>query len=242
MIHFLIPVYNEIKNLPRLLRDTETYMSENNFEFRFIFLNDGSTDGSLEFLEKEKKNNDKIHILSHYPNKGVRDSFLEGFNEFLKRAKEDDILVTKEADNTSDNQVLKEMLDSIIDKGYDIALASCYAPGGGFENTTLFRKILSSTANLMVKIRFGLWGFWTFSSFYRAFSYECLKKAFSEDQKMMTSNGFTCVVEMLIKLNRMGFKISEIPMVLRSSERQGKSKIPVFKTILGYLKLFVSKV
>jgi dolichol-phosphate mannosyltransferase len=242
MIYFLIPVYNEVKNLPRLLKDAAEYMSQNDLDFRFIFVNDGSADGSLEFLEEEKKKDSRIHILSHYPNKGVKDTFMEGFNEFLKIAKEGDILVSKEADNTSDNQVLKEMLGLIMDKGCDIALASCYAPGGGFEDTTFFRKIMSSTANLMVKLRFGLWGFYTFSSFYRAFTYECLKKAFAEEPEMMSFNGFTCVVEMLVKLNRMGFKIVEIPMILRSSERLGKSKIPVFRTILGYLKLFISRV
>jgi dolichol-phosphate mannosyltransferase len=217
-------------------------MNENNYDFRLILADDGSTDGSLKFLQDEKKNNDKLHIISHSKNRGVKDTFMEGFNDFLKIAGEEDILVTKEADNTSDNHVLKKMLDSIINDGYDIALASCYAPGGGFENTTLFRKILSEVANLMVKIRFGLWGYWTFSSFYRAFSYKCLKKAFSEEPEMMTFNGFTCVVEMLVKLNRMGFKISETPMVLRSSERLGKSKIPIFRTILGYLRLFASRI
>ena len=42
---------------------------------------------------------------------------------------------------------------------------------------------------------------------------------------------------MLIKLKKMRFRITEIPMILRSSERLGESKMPMIKTIFGYLKL-----
>lgn len=241
MIYFVIPVYNEKNNLERLFNETSSYLASIKLDFRMIFVNDGSSDGSLELLEKlSEKFPGKIIIKSHCPNKGVKKTFMEGFAVFLDLASPGDILVTKEADNTSDNSILKQMLKEVTDNGFDIALASCYAPGGGLEATTAFRMFLSKGANLLVKVRFNLWGLYTFSSFYRAFRYECLEEALRKKPEIMKLEGFACVVEMLIRLKKMNFKIIEVPMLLRSSERLGKSKMPILKTIRGYLKLVFS--
>ena len=240
MIFFLIPVYNEEENLRRLVDDTASYMRSSGYkEFRFIFVNDGSSDSSLSLLEALCEKDDSIILLSHYPNKGVRKTFLEGFDAFLKLAKTGDILITKEADNTSDNSILSAMIEPILHDKADIALASCYMQGGGLEHTNIIRRLMSFYANLLIKIRFNMWNIHTFSSFYRAFSYSCLQRAFEASPTMMSHDGFTCVVEMLIKLKNLNFRIVEIPMMLRSSERMGKSKMPILKTIKGYLHLLI---
>jgi len=238
MIYFLIPVYNEEKNLERLFNDTSKDMLDAGYsDFRYIFVDDGSTDTSLRTLKKFAENNESVIVLSHKPNAGVKQTFMDGFNEFLRVSVKGDMLITKEADNTSDNSILNRMIESISKNEADVVLASCYKKGGGVEGTNLYRKILSSSANLLIKIRFNMWGLHTFSSFYRAFSYECLEKAFAKNREMMTYEGFTCVVEMLIKINKMNFRIKEVPMVLRSTERVGTSKMPILKTIRGYLRL-----
>lgn len=240
MIYFLAPVYNEIENLPRFIRETDELMRTLGREYKMIFVNDGSTDGSYEFLCEAVNNNGRIKVLSHYPNLGVRKTFIEGFRYFIENAGENDILITKEADNTSDNKIVAGMIALIENGDCDIVLASCYARGGGFENTSPWRLFLSKGANTIVKLRFGLWKYNTFSSFFRAFSFRSLKKLAESDSELMSSEGFTCVVEMLIKMHRLKLEIREIPMLLRSSERKGKSKMPVIKTILGYLRLCLS--
>jgi dolichol-phosphate mannosyltransferase len=238
MIFFLIPVYNEEDNLKRLIHDTSQYMTDSGYnDFRFIFVNDGSSDLSLQILEEFQSSNSSTIVLSHFPNAGVRKTFLTGFKAFLKFAKKGDILITKEADNTSDNSILSVMIERILQDKADVVLASCYMPGGGLEKTNIVRKFMSFSANLLIKIRFNLWNLHTFSSFYRAFSYSCLRRAFESSDSIMSHDGFTCVVEMLIKLKILNFKIVEVPMTLRSSERVGQSKMPILKTIKGYLYL-----
>ncbi len=243
MIYFLIPVYNEELNLKTLYNDTLNYMEDiNRSDFRFIFVNDGSIDNSLSILKKFQNEDSSIIIISHYPNMGIKTTFLKGFQKFLELGSKGDILITKEADNTSDNSIVDRMIREISENGYDIILASCYMKGGGLESTTIFRTILSFSANLIIKIRFKIWDIHTFSSFYRAFSYNCLSTAFSNDKNLMNNSGFSCVIEMLLKLRKMDFKIIEIPMILKSSKRVGKSKMPILKTILGYFKLCFIKI
>ncbi len=236
MIIFIIPAYNEENNIGLLLEKTKKKMGELKYAYKAIVVNDGSTDKTEEIVESFK-GQIPVKIISHYPNKGVKETFLIGFNAALKIAADDDIIVTKEADNTSDLDILETMIEK-VQNGTDIVLASCYAKGGKVENTTLGRIILSWGANIFLKLYFFISGINTYSSFYRAFNAGSLKRAFSAyDGKLLTLDGYVVVVEMLIKLSRLSISIVEVPMVLYCDRRKGASKMKKYQTIIGYLKL-----
>jgi dolichol-phosphate mannosyltransferase len=65
-----------------------------------------------------------------------------------------------------------------------------------------------------------------------------LAKAFSYyDDQFITETGFTCMAEILVKLRPFIKTASEVPLVLRYDLKQGKSKMKVLHTIIGYLFL-----
>lgn len=237
MIIFVIPAYNEAKNLPTLLLKTKEKMEENRLAFRILVINDGSTDGTLEVIESLKADM-PVEVYSHYPNKGVGEVFRTGFRKALELAKDDDIIVTKEADNTSDLNILDELIAK-IKEGNALALASCYAPKGQVKGTTPFKLFLSKAANFILKLFVPVRGIHTYSSFYRAYNAAALRKlaAFYGD-KLIEENGFECMVELLIKFSRaQEIKIAEVPMVLDGSKRAGKSKMRILRTIRGFLRV-----
>lgn len=236
MIIFIIPAYNEKENIGLLLSNINTKMKELNSSYYVILINDGSTDSTKEEALKFR---DRIplEIIDHNTNKGVGQVFRAGFSRALELAKETDIIVTKEADNTSDLNILDSMLEE-INSGYDLVLASCYASGGNIVGTTFSRIILSLAANLIIKLFFSIKGVHTYSSFYRAYKASVLKKAFFVyGNRLIEENGFACMVEMLIKLSRLPIYITEVPIVLRCDIRKGKSKMNKSETILGYFRL-----
>ena len=47
--------------------------------------------------------------------------------------------------------------------------------------------------------------------------------------------------EILIKLRRFNPRVKEVPLELRFDLRTGKSKMKVFNTIFGYLKLIIKE-
>lgn len=238
MIIFVVPAYNEEKNISKLLQNTHEKMLNLGFEYKIVLVNDGSTDRTSDIV-KQYQGSISVILEEHEVNKGVKQAFITGFKAALKIASEDDIIVTEEADNTSDLSILGEML-SLIKDGYDVVLASCYAKGGWIENTNIYRKILSYTANALLKISFHIKEVNTYSSFYRAFNAKFLKKAFRiYGDKLLEEDGFVCVIGMLIRLNWLGFRVVEVPMVLKGSERIGKSKMKILKTICGYFKLAI---
>ena len=61
----------------------------------------------------------------------------------------------------------------------------------------------------------------------------------SYDGKLLTEDGFACMVELLIKLRRVTSKISEVPMILKADLRVGHSKMKKFDTIIAYLRIIL---
>lgn len=241
MVIFIIPVYNEEENISKLLYKTSDKMKEMNLNYKIVVINDGSTDNTEKMVEMLK---DKIpvEVYSHYPNRGVGEAFRVGFRKALELSKDGDIIVTKEADNTSDLSILDELI-SKIDEGYDLTLASCYAREGAVVGTTPFRLILSKGANTLLKLLIPVKNINTYSSFYRAYNSAALKEIYGiYGDRLLEEDGFECMVELLIKFSRNGkFKITEVPMVLDGSRRAGKSKMRVLKTAKGFLKVILKE-
>ena len=238
MILFIVPAYNEEKNIGLLLEKTKKKMDEIKYDYKVIVVNDGSTDKTKEIVESYK-DSIPVEVISHYPNKGVTETFIVGFERALRIAEIDDIIITKEADNTSDLGILEAMIKKVKD-GKDVVLASCYAREGKVLNTTRFRFILSYSANKVLKIFFPIPGINTYSSFYRAFNAETLKKVFKAyGSRIMTIHGFVCVVEMLVNLRRFPISFVEVPLILDAKKRVGISKMRNYQCFVRYVEFFL---
>lgn len=68
-ITFLIPVYNEEKRVSKAIKALEAYLRKTSFEDEVIFVDDGSTDGTIVKI-KSLKPKFKYKIISYNPNHG----------------------------------------------------------------------------------------------------------------------------------------------------------------------------
>ncbi len=238
MIYILIPIFNEEGNVANLHRELSTILP--NEEKMFVFSDDGSTDKTIELL-KSHFSNTNFTILGDGTNHGPGYAFNTGFEWVLANCKniESDIVITMEADCTSDITILPHML-SINKMGYDLVLASVYAQGGGFDSTSFLRKFLSSIANLLFRFLFDL-KILTLSSFYRVYSVSLLQKIKQNNNAIITEYGFICMLEILVKAIKQDAKMIEVPMLLKSKKRVGKSKLKVFKTTMAYFRFLLFK-
>lgn len=230
MIFILIPIYNEEKNVLNLSIQLANYNFDDSVTY--VFSDDGSNDNTINEIKKYFDNDDFV-ILGDGINRGPGYAFNTGFEWVLNNSKNDnDIVVTIESDCTSDLSILKEML--ILNKlKYDLVLASVYAQGGGFDSTVFHRKFISSIANLIYRFLFNI-KVQTISSFYRVYSIELIRKIKVQNNNIIKENGFICMLEILIKSINCKANIIEVPMILHSSKRIGKSKMKIFKTTIEY--------
>jgi dolichol-phosphate mannosyltransferase len=144
-----------------------------------------------------------------------------------------------EGDNTSRHELVQIMLNRAVAEDYEVVLASPYMYGGGIINTNSWRVLLSKVANLFVKEILGIQGIITASSFFRLYRAPAIKRLQQRyGDAIIERVGFECMVELLIKMINLRLRISEVPMVLDTSLRTGKSKMKVWRTIRGYIALF----
>ncbi len=235
MIYIVIPIFNEEQNITNLYNELAGYSFEE--DHFFVFSDDGSTDNTKLEIERHFPN-DKTIVLGDGINRGPGAAFNVGFEWVIQHSKNDsDRVVTIEADCTSDLEILPVML-ALNQLKFDLVLASVYAQGGGFDSTGFIRKFISSVANLLYRFVFDI-KVQTISSFYRVYSVTLLKKIKSKYGNLIEENGFICMLEILTKAIHCEAKIIEVPMVLKSTKRLGKSKMKIVKTTMDYLKFLL---
>jgi len=236
MVYLLIPVFNEEGNIANLHSELKGILP--NESCFFVFSDDGSSDRSLSLIN-EHFVDFKYIILGDGVNRGPGYAFNTGFNWILENSKsDDDVIATLECDCTSDLKILPHMI-GINRMGYEIVLASVYAQGGGFDNTSFTRRLISSVANLLYRFLFKL-NVQTLSSFYRVYSISLLKRIKLKYSEPITEYGFICMLEILLKSIRCNAKLIEVPMLLQSNKRVGKSKMKVFKTSMQYFRFLIT--
>jgi dolichol-phosphate mannosyltransferase len=238
----IVPVYNEEPNIPTLFDAFGSLQQEfvERFNVYFILVDDGSQDKTVE-VARTLGNGLRLEVLAHGVNKGPGAAFATAFSSLASRLGEADWVITMEGDNTSRHELIRQMLKR-TEEGFDVVLASPYMYGGGFTQTSFLRKLLSSGANLLVKDLLAIQGILTVSSFFRL----CRGKTILHMQRVFGIGiverlGFECMVEMVMKMTMLRIPISEVAMQLDSSRRQGKSKMGIWRTIRGYLTLWVLK-
>src|ERR1700722_17776825 len=133
MLYFLIPVFNEESNLEKLHSSITNIQKD--YQKFYVFSDDGSSDNSHTLIKDLFKSENFI-ILGDGKNHGPGIAFNTGFEWILSHSSNiNDKIITIEADNTSDIDILPNML-KISEMNYQLVLASVYAQGGGFDETS----------------------------------------------------------------------------------------------------------
>lgn len=235
MIYFVLPIYNEEKNLRSLLGHLRQLMSGQ--AYKIIAVNDGSLDGSLKILN-EMSGQDLV-VVGSVINMNIGAVFSDGIGKVLSEAGDDDILVIMESDQTSEINFVTILISEMTETKSDAVIASRYQKGGGYVNFPLPRRIFSYCANYLMRIYFPIKGVFDYTIFFRAYRVGALKKMtrYFGTYGLIQSKGFVGNAELLIKLSLVTDRIKEIPYVYDYQKKLGKSKINIIRTINEYVVL-----
>lgn len=114
-ISVVIPLYNEAESLPELTAWIERVMEANNFSYEIIFVNDGSTDNSMEVIHALAAKNPAVRAVSFSRNYGKSPALNTGF----ARA-QGDVVITMDADLQDSPDEIPELYSMIMQDGYDL--------------------------------------------------------------------------------------------------------------------------
>ncbi|MFH1538621.1 MAG: glycosyltransferase, partial [bacterium] len=237
MIIILLPAYNEEAPLPGLLdrlADTGEQLGDG---WRIMIVNDGSSDRTAEAaMEHPLGRQGKVAVINHERNMGLARAMDTGIAAFLEKAAPGDILVAMDADDTHGPEYIPGMLEKIRG-GADVVIASRFFPGGREVGVSFFRKIMSRGALLFMRTVAPVPGVSDYSCGYRAYRMEILKLAAETFDRLIVSEGFSVMTEILVRLHALGAVIREVPFTLRYDRKVGPSKIRFARTIRGYFLL-----
>lgn len=238
MIYFILPAYNEEKNIKILLNDIFNFYKAKKIPFNIVVINDGSTDQTFKNIKSIKKIR-TLTLLNHKKNLGLGKTLKTGFNYTLKKAKQNDIIITMDSDNshTPRNSYL---LIKKIEEGYDIVIASRYNSLSKTYGLNYTRKILSFVSCILFKIFFPIKNINDYTCGFRAFKINKLKDIMLK-KNFFSEVGFSISADILLKLKLSKIQLSyaEIPLILRYDLKQGQSKMKIIKTIYQTLKLII---
>jgi len=240
MIIVVLPTYNEEKTIGSLLDSLKETMEENNLLYKVIVVNDGSTDKTAHVV-REFSRRIPINLVEHPTNRGLAETIKTGLFEAIREPNLKDIIVTMDADNTHTPELILRMV-RMIKEGNDVVIASRYLRDSHIRGVPYCRKILSLGANLLFRLFFPLKGVKDFTSGYRAYRVRIIKDAIDRyGDNFINQPGFSCMVDILIKLIPLDPIITEVPLILRYDLKYSPSKMKVFKTVMETLELLVKR-
>ena len=221
----MIPCFNEELILPYLANTLENLERSlgSAYDFRYVFVDDGSADGTLPSLERIFGNRPGCTLLRHRANRGVAAAILTGI-----QAADTDVVCSIDCDCTYDPLQLASLIP-LLEDGVDMVTASPYHPAGEVRNVPEWRLFLSKSLSRLYRVvlhhRLA-----TYTSCFRVYRRDAVADL------QVREGGFLGVAELLGRLDLEGGSIVECPAVLEV-RLLGRSKMKTLRTILGHLRL-----
>jgi len=114
-ISVVIPLLNEVESLPELHDWINRVMSSHDFSYEIIFVDDGSSDGSWDWIEKASKENEHIKGIRFRRNYGKSAALHTGFDHASG-----DVVITMDADLQDSPDEIPELYKMIQEDNFDL--------------------------------------------------------------------------------------------------------------------------
>jgi len=227
----IIPTYNELENLPPLLKD----IFSNAPTTDILIVDDNSPDGTGELADKMSVEDPRVHVLHRSGKLGLGTAYIAGFKYAIAHGY--DAAFEMDADFSHDPCHLPAFLKEI--EHADLVIGSRYIPGGSTPNWSLSRRLISGCGNIFARVVLNM-PVRDCTAGFRCYRREVLERIGLDT---IRSQGYGFQVEMAYRVQKMGFKIVETPIVFMD-RRVGKSKMSraiVFEAFTFVLRARFSK-
>lgn len=219
----IIPMFNEEANVWSTIDRVETTLAGLGKSFEILPVNDGSTDSTLEKLHEIADKNPRVRVVSYEKNGGRGKALRYGF-----KASRGELIASIDADLSYEPEYILEMVRTLQnDQETDIVLASAYMPGGSTVGVPRDRLFISKLGNRILRLSISE-DIHTVTCIVRCYRREVIESLDLE------SDDKEIHLEILSKAIAMGFRIKEIPAVLKA-RKKGSSKFKFRSTAATHL-------
>ncbi len=236
----MLPAYNEEVGLPVLLEKIHRVMDDRPGEYEVVVVDDASEDDTPR-VACQASFSMPVRLVQHAENQGLAGALRTGFNTVLELAQPGDVLVTLDADDTQQPGTIERML-LMISEGYDVVIASRYQPGSRTIGVPANRRLMTWFARQLFRTIMPIPGVRDYTCGFRAYRVDALRESadyYGND--FVSEQGFSAMVDVLLKMRRFDYVIGEVPMLLRYDMKHGPSKMQVSKTASQTIKLLLRR-
>ena len=206
-LSIVVPAYNEKESLRAFYKELTSVLLGQKISYEIIFVDDGSTDSSLEILKEFAEKNSLVRIFSFRKNQGKAEALALGF----EKAK-GDCIVTLDADlQDQPNQI--PLLQTKLNSGFDL-VSGWRKNRRDASNHIVFSRIFNFLART-------LWGV-------KLHDYNCGLKIYKAEcaKSLRLYGGLHRFIPLLA--HEQGFKVAEVS-VAHQKRQFGESKYGISK-------------
>ncbi|HPK41329.1 MAG TPA: glycosyltransferase family 2 protein [Candidatus Cloacimonadota bacterium] len=216
-LSLIIPAFNEESSIKILYKEIIEHIS--GYDYEVIFIDDGSTDKTLEIMRAIALEDTCVRVISLRKNFGKSSALQIGFEEA-----DGDIVFTMDADLQDNPKEIPKFIEA-INEGYDLVTGWKQK-----RHDPISKTIPSKLFNFVTSKTFGL----------KLHDYNCGFKAYRNEvvKEIDVYGEMHRYIPALAKAK--GFKIKEISVEHRA-RKYGKSKYGFERYLRGYLDLLTVK-
>jgi dolichol-phosphate mannosyltransferase len=238
-----LPAFNEAANIDPLFSRIAQARKEVLPNLSVLIYNDGSVDKTRELAQAwDKRDGLPVRVIGLEQNRGLGAAVLGLVRDFAGPAHggqaDPQAMALMDCDDTMDPYQIPAMWDRLQNEKLDLIIASRYRRGARISGVPPIRRLMSRGAGVLFSMLHPISGVRDYSCGYRLYTRDLLERAvklWGDD--LIEQRGFASMVELLLKLGKMGAKAGEVPLQLRYDQKRGESKMPVAENSTRLLKL-----
>lgn len=214
-VSIIVPLFNEEESLRPLLLEIKKVVRNLPYDHEVIFVDDGSTDTSLEVIKELAKVDPKVKYISFRKNYGKSAALQVGFTKATG-----DVVITMDADLQDDPAEIENLVNK-LEEGFDMV--------SGWKKKRmdpLIKKTSSKFFNFITRVMTGI----------KIHDFNCGLKAYRKEvvEKIKVYGELHRYIPVLA--NWQGFTVSETP-VKHHPRRYGKTKFGISRFFKGFVDL-----
>ncbi|MEA3286106.1 MAG: glycosyltransferase family 2 protein [Candidatus Marinimicrobia bacterium] len=216
LISIVVPLFNEDESLAELLSQVEKSLESSSHQFEIIFIDDGSTDGSLDLIREMAVSDTRVRVISFQRNHGKAAALNAGF-----KAANGDYVITMDADLQDNPEEILPLI-TVLDDGWDMV-----SGWKQIRHDPIGKRWPSKLYNLTVSKLSGI----------PIHDFNCGLKAYT--RKVVKNIDLYGEMHRYIPVlaKQKGFSCTE-KVVQHRARKYGESKYGIARLFTGYLDLF----
>jgi dolichol-phosphate mannosyltransferase len=212
LLSIVIPARDEEGSLPSTLEHLHSTLNQNGVTHEILVVNDGSTDGTWELLQKMQKSVPNLRPLNNPGPHGFGRAIVYGLNHM----KGDAVVIMMADESDSPDMVVAYWHK--LNEGYECVLGSRFIKGGSVTDYPKFKLFVNRLVNLGIKHLFQIPLNDTTNAF-KAYRREVI-----DGCRPLIAPHFNLTVEIPLKAIVRGYSWTVIPISWRN-RRAGEAKL-----------------